>query len=176
MITLMKSIQIILFALLIIPSTYLIIREPFIKFKKYRKRRLTICGLMLLISTLVFMVLSIVITYNDDLYLTMKYAPFVECWIIIQSTLSAYVNLISFIIGCIGIFFWFILITEKRASKLEYNLVECTIPKKLTFRQKIEYPYMYYEMYINVKISKDGYFLLTDYAYKDLMEFEVKEK
>lgn len=176
MLNVLKTIQIILFAILIIPSFYLIIREPFIKFKKYRKRRLTVCGLTFLISALIFMVLSIIISYNDTLYMSMKYAPFMQSWVIIKSTLLVYVQVISLFITCVGIFFWFILVTEKRASKLEYNLVECTIPKKLTFRQKIEYAYMYYEMYVNVKISKDGYFLLTDYAYKDLTEFTAKEK
>lgn len=175
MISIMKTIQIILFAILIIPNLYLIIREPFIKFKKYRKKRMTKCWITFLISTLIFIVLSIFITYNDDLYSTMKYAPFIQSWIIIKSTLLVYSHIILCIVGCIGIFFWFILVTEKRVSKLEYNLIECSIPNKLTFRQKIEYPYMYYEMYINIKHSKDGYFLLTDYAYDDLMEFEVKE-
>ena len=96
MLNVLKTIQIILFAILIIPSLYLIIREPFIKFKKYRKRRLTVCGLTFLISTLIFMILSIIISYNDTLYMSMKYAPFMQSWIIIKSTLLVYVQIIFF--------------------------------------------------------------------------------
>lgn len=176
MINVLKTIQIVMFSLLIFPAFYLLIREPFIKYKKYRKRRLTISGITLLTSVLIFMILSIIITYNDELYSTMKYAPFIQSWVIVKSSLLVYVQLLAIFIGCIGIYFWFVMITEKRASKLEYNLIDCNIPKKLSFRQKIEYPYMYYEMYVNVKISKDGYYLLTDYASKDLIEFETKEK
>lgn len=171
----LKFIQIIIFSLLIFPSFYMLIREPFIKYRKYKKRRLTIFGITLLTSMLIFIILSIFITYNDELYSTMKYAPFIQSWIIIKSSLLVYMQLLLLLIICIGIYFWFIMITEKRASKLEYNLIDCTIPYKLSFRQKIEYPYMYYELYVNIKRSKDGYYLLTDYGFKDLMEFEAKE-
>jgi hypothetical protein len=75
----------------------------------------------------------------------------------------------------IGIYGWFVLISEKRASKLEYNLVDCTIPKRLSLRQKIEYPFMWYEMYFDVKISKDNRYILTEIATKDLLEFKAKE-
>ena len=176
MLNVLKTIQIILFAILIIPSLYLIIREPFIKFKKYRKRRLTVCGLTFLISTLIFMILSIIISYNDTLYMSMKYAPFMQSWIIIKSTLLVYVQIIFFIIGLIGIYGWFILVCEKRANKTPYTIIDCNVPKRLTLRQKIEYPFMWYELYINVKVSQDNYYILTELATKDLMEFEAKEK
>ena len=176
MLNVLKTIQIILFAILIIPSLYLIIREPFIKFKKYRKRRLTVCGLTFLISTLIFMILSIIISYNDTLYMSMKYAPFMQSWVIIKSTLLVYVQIMFFIIGLIGIYGWFILVCEKRANKTPYTLIDCNVPKRLTLRQKIEYPFMWYELYINVKVSQDNYYILTELATKDLMEFEAKEK
>ena len=176
MLNVLKTIQIILFAILIIPSLYLIIREPFIKFKKYRKRRLTVCGLTFLISALIFMILSIIISYNDTLYMSMKYAPFMQSWVIIKSTLLVYVQIIFFIIGLIGIYGWFILVCEKRANKTPYTLIDCNVPKRLTLRQKIEYPFMWYELYINVKVSQDNYYILTELATKDLMEFEAKEK
>ena len=176
MLNVLKTIQIILFAILIIPSLYLIIREPFIKFKKYRKRRLTVCGLTFLISTLIFLILSIIISYNDTLYMSMKYAPFMQSWIIIKSTLLVYVQIIFFIIGLIGIYGWFILVCEKRANKTPYTIIDCNVPKRLTLRQKIEYPFMWYELYINVKVSQDNYYILTELATKDLMEFEAKEK
>lgn len=176
MINVLKSIQIILFSLLIFPAFYMFIREPFIKYKKHRKRRLTVSGVILLASVLIFMILSIIITYNDELYSTMKYAPFIQSWVIVKSSLLVYAQLLGLFIGCIGIYFWFIIVTEKRASMLEYNLIDCSIPHKLSLRQKIEYPYMYYEMYVNIKRSKDGYYLLTDYGFKDLIEFEAKEK
>ena len=174
MINALKFIQIIIFLLLIFPSFYILIREPFMKYKKYRKRRLTIFGFILLISMLIFMILSIIITYNDELYSTMKYAPFIQSWGVIKSSLLSYGQFLSIFIVGIGVYFCFIIITEKRVSKLDYNVINCTIPRKLSLRQKIEYPYMYYEMYVNIKCSKDGCYLLTDYGFKDLMEFEAK--
>ena len=175
MINAMKTIQIILSALLILPSLYFIIREPFIKYKKYRKRRLITCGLTFLTSMITFIILSIIISYNDELYSSMKYAPFMQSWIIIKSTILVYIQLLSIIVSLIGIYGWFILVCEKRASKLANKLVDCNVPKKLSMRQKIEYPFMWYEIYVNAKISKDNYYILTEMATKDLLEFEAKE-
>lgn len=176
MINLLKIFQIIIFSLLIFPSIYIFIREPFIKYKKYKNIRLTISGFILSISIIIFMLLSIIITYNDLSYVNLKYAPFIQSWAIIKSSLLAYAGLIVIMTFCMGIYFWSIVITSKRASILKFNSVKPDIPKKLTLKQKLKYPFMYYEMYVNVKKLKTDYYLLSDYANKDLMNFESKEK
>ena len=71
MINLLKIIQIIICTTVMIPTIYLIIKEMFSNIKKYKKRRLSIYGLIFLIFTLVFMILSIIISYNDKLYISM---------------------------------------------------------------------------------------------------------
>lgn len=176
MISILKIIQIVMFSLLIFPTFYIFIREPFIKYKKYRKQRLTISGVIFLSSVLIFMILSIIITSNDELYSTMKYAPFIQSWIIVKSSLIVYAQIVSLMIFLIGVYFWFILVTEKRMSKMEYSLLDCKIPHRLSLREKLAYPYMFYEMYVNVKKSKDDYYILTEYAVKDLLEYESKVK
>lgn len=175
MINVLLVIQIVLFTLVVIPCLYLIIKELFNKSNNYKKRQILFYSSIILISMLFFIILSIIITYNDSFYLSMKYAPLIQSWTIIRSTLSIYAQVLSIVIGCIGIYSWFILICEKRINKSEYNLIDCDVPKKLSLRQKIEYPFMWYELYINVKMIKDKYYILTDLAVKDLQEFEDKE-
>jgi hypothetical protein len=104
-----------------------------------------------------------------------KYAPFIQSWIIIKSVLYVYLQLLFFVITSVGVFSLFILFTEKRVGKLELDLYDCEIPKKLSLLEKLKYPFMWYELYVNVKISKDGYYLLTKKAIDDLSKFEIKE-
>lgn len=176
MINTLKAIQIILFSILIIPSVYVILREPFMKNKTYRKTRLTSMSFIFLISTLIFIILSIIITANDDLYSKMNYAPFMQSWIIIKSTFTVYVELMFLIFILLGFYNWCILVSDHRAKSEKMTVDNFIRPKKLKLIYKFKYPYLYYETFLNpIKLS-DNEYVFTKYAHDEMIEFNKNRK
>lgn len=171
----LKIIQIILFSLIIFPSLFFLIKEPFNKLKKYRKNRILFFGALFLINSLIFVILSIIISYNDELYLAVKYAPFIQSWIIIKSTLIVYIELFLITLVSIGLYGFYLLVTNRHAQLTKYAFANYNFPKKLSLRQKIEYPYIYYEIYVDVKLFKNDSYLVTGKALKEILEFMATE-
>ena len=60
-------------------------------------------------------------------------------------------------------------------AKQKYVTYYGNVPERLTFRQKLEYPFMWYEMYINVKLTDVNRYMLTELAFKDLRRFKDEE-
>ena len=173
MINILKLIQIIICVTLIIPSVCIFIKEIFNKNASIKKKRLIISSFVFLLSLFIFFVLSIFICYNDDLYTYLKYAPFIQSWIIVKCTLATYFELFVFSCIMLGLYFWIILIFEKIIIK-SFVLVDFKKSIKLTFRQKLQYPFMWYEMHANVKKINNKY-ILSHLAFNELTEFENKE-
>ena len=171
MINVLKYIQIIIFAFMIIPCVLIILREPFVRYKKYRKQRLTVCTLITLLSSLIYIVCSIIISDNVDIYKFTKYGTFIQSWVVIKCVLTVYVEIIMSLIVFIGLFFTIILLFEICLNKRYFKIVKCVINNHMTIMEKFKYPFMYYEMFVNIKLTKDNHYILSKRASKELDKY-----
>ena len=69
MINTLLAIQVGLFTLVVMPCLYLIVKELVNKSNNYKKRQILFYSSITLISMLFFIILSIIITYNEVFYL-----------------------------------------------------------------------------------------------------------
>lgn len=167
MISILKIIQIILFSIFMLPSLILISREPFIKNKKYKYKRLRCLSFMFLSSMLIGIIISVFISYNDYSYMYMKYAPFMQLWNAIKFVIVEYIIMIVLIIFGLGIDHASVLLSENKIIDNYYIVTE--VPERLTFRQKLNYPFLFYEIYVlQRKIINSDEYILSENAMREL--------
>lgn len=172
-------IQMLLFSLVTIPSIYYLLREPFIHYKKYRRERITLLLIILLISIVAFMLISIYITGTDNYYMNMKYSSFNQMISVIKTVITLYIQIIALIVTAAGIIACYIFVTDKALSSNKYyvvnvNMIKDMISKFTKVDKFIKYPYFYLETVILVKYINKNNIVLSSIAYKQGQKFIKK--
>lgn len=180
MITTLKAIQIILVLVFMIPSMYILIREPFLKKSAYRKVRLTTFSWIWLITSFIFMILSIIVTDLDSTYKDINFAAFNQMYIIIKSVVIVYAQVIGIIILLIGILALYCVCTNNGYSSENYYLITFEeahyyLNKMTTFDKIFRYSHFYLDCSVmKKKLVNKNMFLIGYWAYEELNKFDKR--